>query len=180
MDNRQFASCMERMRQGDKETLKEIYNAYSPYLYHLILGIVLSREDAEDITSECFLKLWQLAERYDPQRSHKAWISVVARNLALDYLRKKHREIPSGDSQELPLDRPEFQDQGGYDEVLSDISLEEALLLLSPSEREVVHLKVSGDLTFREISKILRVPMGTVTWRYRQAIGKLRRCGYEA
>ncbi|MBR2259543.1 MAG: RNA polymerase sigma factor [Blautia sp.] len=180
MDNMQFASCMERMRQGDREALKAIYDAYAPYLYHLILGIVLSKEDAEDLTSECFLKIWQMAGRFDSEKSHKAWICVMARNLAFDFLRRRRREIPSGDSQELSLERPEFQDEGGYEEVLSNISIEDALSRLSASEREIVHLKVVGELTFREISDILNVPMGTVTWRYRQAVGKLRRCGYEA
>ena len=51
--------------------------------------------------------------------------------------------------------------------------------MLKPSERQVVSLKVLGELTFKEIADIMDIPMGTVTWKYQNAIKKLRRCGYE-
>jgi RNA polymerase sigma-70 factor (ECF subfamily) len=64
-------------------------------------------------------------------------------------------------------------------EVLSDLSLRQALDTLKPKEQEVVHLKIMGELTFQEIADILKIPLGTVTWRYQNAIKKLRRYGYE-
>jgi len=60
------------------------------------------------------------------------------------------------------------------------MNVEQVLSLLKPAEREIVHLKVIGEQTFERIAAILQLPLGTVTWRYRQAITKLRRCGYEA
>jgi len=53
------------------------------------------------------------------------------------------------------------------------------LELLKPKEREIIHLKILGELTFQEIADILKIPLGTVTWRYHNAIKKLRRHGYE-
>ena len=50
---------------------------------------------------------------------------------------------------------------------------------MKEGEREMVNMKVLGDMTFREIAETLQMPMGTVTWKYQNAIGKLRRCGYE-
>lgn len=64
-------------------------------------------------------------------------------------------------------------------EVIADMSLRQALDALKPKEREVVHLKIMGEMTFQEIADVLKVPLGTVTWRYQNAIQKLRRCGYE-
>ncbi len=64
-------------------------------------------------------------------------------------------------------------------EVIADMSLRQALDSLKPGEREVVHLKIMGEMTFQEIADILKIPLGTVTWRYQNAIRKLRRCGYE-
>ena len=55
----------------------------------------------------------------------------------------------------------------------------EALDRLKPEEREIVDMKVLSEMTFKEISEILQIPMGTVTWRYQAAIKKLRRYGYE-
>ena len=51
-------------------------------------------------------------------------------------------------------------------EVIADLNLRQALELLKPNEREVVNLKIMGDMTFQEIADILKIPLGTVTWRY--------------
>ena len=69
--------------------------------------------------------------------------------------------------------------EGVEDGVVEQLSIEKTLEQLKPEEREIINMKVLSDMTFKEISEILQIPMGTVTWRYREAIKKLRRCGYE-
>lgn len=187
MEDQQFDLCMERVLQGDKEALKEIYEAYLGYVFHLILGIVGNRENAEDITSEFFIKLWNIADKYKPGGGHKTWLSMVARNLALDFLRANKRELAVDFTQEqtetADVEQTVTQEEFGSEvetEIISDMNVKEILDTLKPAEREVVHMKVIGDLTFQEISNITGLPMGTVTWRYREAIKKLRRYGYES
>lgn len=199
MEDRVFDRCMERIKQGDKEALKEIYMAYSGFLFHLILGILGNRENAEDVTSEFFIKLWDIADKYVPGTGHRAWLSRIARNMAIDFLRSHKREIPydTGEwefeamtaSHEAAKERGKTGNSYGEEnvnrdvtaeEAVSNLTVKEALDRLKPAEREVVHLKIIGDMTFEEISGLLEIPMGTVTWRYREAIKKLRRCGYEA
>lgn len=199
MEDRVFDRCMERMKQGDKEALKEIYVAYSGFLFHFILGILGNRENAEDVTSEFFIKLWDIADKYVPGTGHRAWLGRIARNMAIDFLRSRKREIPY-DTGEREFEALAASDDGtkesgktgsGYgsesdnrdataEEAVSNLTVKEALDRLKPAEREIVHLKIIGDITFEEISNLLEIPMGTVTWRYREAIKKLRRCGYEA
>ena len=58
------------------------------------------------------------------------------------------------------------------------MSLTEALNTLKPAEKQIIDMKVLSEMTFAEIAQTLNIPMGTVTWRYREAIKKLRRCGY--
>lgn len=64
MEEKQFSVCMERMKSGDKGALHEVYEAYIGYIYTIVLQIVSNREDAEDVTSEFFMKLWRLADTY--------------------------------------------------------------------------------------------------------------------
>lgn len=199
MEDRVFDRCMERIKQGDKEALKEIYIAYAGFLFHLILGILGNRENAEDVTSEFFIKLWDVADKYVPGTGHRAWLGRIARNMAIDFLRAHKREIPydAGEREfEALAASDEDADKGGKpgsgygsesgsrdvtaEEAVSNLTVKEALDRLKPAEREIVHLKIIGDMTFEEISNLLEIPMGTVTWRYREAIKKLRRCGYEA
>lgn len=199
MEDRVFDRCMERIKQGDKEALKEIYVAYAGFLFHFLLGILRNRENAEDVTSEFFIKLWDIADKYVPGTGHRAWLSRIARNMAVDFLRSHKKEIPY-DAGEQGFEAMAASDEtlnergrtgGGTisesdnrdataEEAVANLTVKEALDRLKPAEREIVHLKIIGDMTFEEISNILETPMGTVTWRYREAMKKLRRCGYEA
>ena len=179
MDNQAFARSMERIRQGDKEALKEIYDAYAGYLFYLVLAILGSREDSEDVTSDVFLKIWKAAEHYSEREGHRAWLAMIARNTALDFLRKRQRELPGGlEEVERMADEslPGQERKDAYEDVLSEMSVSQMLEVLKPAEREVVHLKTIGGLTFAEISQVVHSPMGTVTGRYRSAMQKLRRC----
>lgn len=177
MEEKQFSVCMERMKSGDKGALHEVYEAYAGYIYTAVLQVVSNREDAEDVTSEFFIKLWRLADTYRKGNGHRAWMVTIARNMAVDLLRKTKREVLTEDYTDTMTENA--SDECVEQEVITDMSLRQALDTLKPNEREVVHLKIMGDLTFQEIADILGIPLGTVTWRYQNAIKKLRRCGYE-
>lgn len=177
MEEKQFHGCMKKIKAGDKTALREIYEAYMGYIYSIVFQVVMNREDAEDITSEFFIKLWKLADTYRSGSGHKAWLAAIARNMAIDLLRKNKREVLTEDFADSVSENASADDVEG--DVISDISLKAALDTLKPGEREVVNLKIMGGFTFQEIADILKQPMGTVTWRYQNAIKKLRRCGYE-
>ena len=92
MNNREFDRCMRRMQKGDKTGLKEIYEAYISYIYAVIMGVVKNKENAEDLTAEFFIKLWNMADQYKVGSGHKTWMTVIARNMAIDFMRKAGRE----------------------------------------------------------------------------------------
>ena len=177
MEETRFSTCMKRVKNGDKSALREIYEEYIGYIYSIAYQVVLNKEDAEDVTSEFFIKLWRLADNYQKGNGHKAWLAAIARNMAIDLLRKNRREVLTEDFADFSAENAAPDDvEGG---VVSGMSLKEALETLNLKEREVVNMKIMGELTFQEIADILKQPLGTVTWRYQNAIGKLRRCGYE-
>ncbi len=183
-----FAECMQAIANGDRDALKEIYEEYLPYLYTIVLGVVQQRETAEDVTSDVFIRIWNSAAKFQPGSGHKGWLATIARNMAIDELRKHKREVlmggGGGDEENDGGGIEDFSEQetpseGVEDEVVEQLSIMEALDRLKPEEREIVDMKVLSDMTFKEISEILQIPMGTVTWRYQAAIKKLRRYGYE-
>ena len=177
MEEKQFSACMERMRSGDKSALHEVYEAYIGYIYTIVHQTVSNREDAEDVTSEFFMKLWRLADTYREGKGHRAGMAAIARNMAVDLLRRTKREVLMDDfADTIP---ESASDVSVEQEVIADMSLRQALDRLKPGEREIVHLKIMGEMTFQEIADMLKAPLGTVTWRYQNAIQKLRRCGYE-
>ncbi len=211
MEDSRFDLCMSRLKDGDKDALHEIYTEYGPYIYHFVLGILKSREDAEDVTSEFFIRLWKTAEKYKPGSGHKTYITTIARNMAIDFLRARGKESLIEDifpqkSDDSDVYITEDMITAGTDagavgvlasssdggsmsgdvssadvtasEAIGKVTMEEALSKLKPPEPQIIHMKFALDMTFAEIAEVLKIPMGTVTWKYREAIGKLRRCGY--
>lgn len=189
MTDVQFEQCITRIVQGDKDGLRVIYEEYIGYIYAIVLDVLKSKENAEDISADFFIKLWSVAGSYRPGSGHRGWMARIARNMAIDFLRKHKRE-ELNDRMEDAGDEKESGSRGRSiysgdtaslveEEVISDMSLQEALMQLNEKEREVIHLKIMADMTFKDIAELLHVPMGTITWRYQSAIKKLRRCGYE-
>lgn len=182
MTDVQFDAAMMKIRQGDKQGLSDIYEAYIGLIYAIVKDVVKNKESAEDVTSDFFIKIWDKADYYQTGKGHKTWMTTIARNMAIDYLRKYRKEEASELLDEIePEDFPgqeREQDSPVEQEVIADVSIKEALSRLKENERQIINMKVLGEMTFQEISGTLQIPLGTVTWRYRNAVKKLRRCGY--
>ena len=172
MTDKDFKIQIDRIRSGDRDGLKVIYEEYRVFIYSAVINIVKNPEDAEDITSEFFIKLWRIAGRYNGGKGHKAWLATIARNMAIDSIRKHQRETLSD---QLPEQRTEETPEK---EVLQRQALREAMKSLNDNEAEILDMKIVGQLTFKEIAEILNIPMGTVTWRYQNGLKKLRRDHY--
>lgn len=170
-----FESCIQQIRCGDKTGLRKIYDEYGKIIYSVMLTAVKNSHDAEDLTSDFFLKLWdKLADAYKSGGGHKRWLTVTAHNMAVDFLRRKNRVQLVSDENEEGLPEPVSNDDT-ESTVIGSMSVKEALEKLSDDEREIVNLKLFADLTFKDIAYTLDKPIGTVAWKYRSAVSKLRK-----
>lgn len=189
MNEQQFENAVARMVQGDKTALKEIYISYAGYIYRIIYEVLQNKENAEDVTSEFFIRLWDKAGQFKPGSGHKGYLAVIARNMAVDFLRKHKKEeltfllqdLGEEGEEEKKGSRKLAEDKLSQveEQVIGSMTIRQALGMLKPSERQIISLKVLGEMTFKEIAAAMEIPMGTVTWKYQNAIKKLRRCGYE-
>ena len=170
----EFDFRVELILKNDKNGLREIYQCYGKVIYNIMLDIVKSPQDAEDLTSDFFLKLWDTAGQYRKGTGHKRYLTVMAKNLALDFIRKRRHETPTLDDDEAG--HKEQQDSMRVDDdVIGKLTFEEALKLLSEGDRDILNMRLGMDMTFREISRAVGKPLGTVTWKYRQAVFKLKK-----
>ena len=71
MTEEKFEKCIAAVAAGDRDALRELYEEYLNYLYVIIYGVVGNKETAEDVTSECFIRIWETAGRYKPGNGHK-------------------------------------------------------------------------------------------------------------
>lgn len=189
MTDSEFGKAIDQMVAGDREGLRIIYEEYVSYIYTVVYDVLKNRENAEDITTDFFIKLWNIASTYKGGNGHRGWMVRIAHNMSIDFLRKYRREDLTdmmedasseneGDSYGKSIYGGENKSQVEQ-QVISDMSFQEALELLNEKEKEVINMKVLGDMTFKEIAEVLDVPMGTITWRYQNALKKLRSLGYE-
>ena len=182
MSEEQFEQCIRAITEGNRDGLRQIYEEYHPWLYSVIYGVLRHRERAEDVAAELFLRIWRTALQYKPGKGHKGYLATIARNMAIDELRKYRHEVyaPPGDEGDEDTAEFEHADDGPGPEAqtVQNISVSEALSKLNEKERDVVSMKILSDMTFQEISDATGIPMGTVTWRYQAAMRKLKKYNY--
>ena len=155
MEEAQFISAVEKMKKGDKEGLREIYQAYIGYIYSIVYQIIQNKENAEDITSEFFLRIWEKAGQYKTgSAGHRGYLATIARNMSIDFLRKNNRE-QLVETQEENENGTTGRGASVEQKVIEELSMKETLEKLEAKEREIVHLKIMGELTFQEIAGIL-------------------------
>lgn len=93
--------------------------------------------------------------------------------MAIDFIRKKKPQI----SYEEMVEDEEIADENFESNTVDKMVINEAVKTLKTEEQEIVNMKILLQMTFQEIADALEKPMGTVTWKYRKAMEKLRRCG---
>ena len=145
MNNREFDRCMRRMQKGDKTGLKEIYEAYISYIYAVIRGVVKNKENAEDLTAEFFIKLWNMAEQYKAGSGHKTWMTVIARNMAIDFMRKAGREQLTEEVPEASAADAASGTAGSLEnDVVGRMNFRETVEKLPETERQIMTMKLAG------------------------------------
>jgi RNA polymerase sigma-70 factor, ECF subfamily len=174
-----------RVRQGDHDAFQALYERYGGAVLGLAQSVVRDRAVAEDITHDVFLGFWRNPNAFEPSRGQfVAWLLRVARNRAIDVLRKR-REVPFGNARATqdgesvdptqwladPEPGPESQAMVG---TLAD-GVRNALMTLPADHRHLLELAYFGGLTQREIAVRLNRPLGTVKTQMRSSLIKLSR-----
>ena len=131
--------------RGDRDALGDLYVRYGPPVHRHVLRIVGDEHEAQDVTQLVFVKLLGNASRYEERRGDLAvWILRIARNLAIDELRRR-RPVPASD-------RPEPTQASDDAAIELGQALRDALAALSDEQREVVVLRHLAGLGAREIA----------------------------
>lgn len=136
-----------RIQSGDREAFACAYRELKQPVYTVCYRITGSKETAEDITHDVFVKLFRSPP--DPSvKNMRAWIFQMARNLSIDALRKQSRMAEQGEP--IGTEDP-------YPPIHMRMDLETALRKLSCDEREILSLYLNADLSFKEIASIVRL-----------------------
>ncbi|MDE2571431.1 MAG: sigma-70 family RNA polymerase sigma factor, partial [bacterium] len=156
------------------ETLYRRHAALARLLAYRVVG---DAEDAQECLQDAFARIWERAESYRPSGvGPRAWIVTIARNAALDRLRRRKARPQSQPLESLPLRTLSLTGDPAEASVREDLRLrvQAALKELSQEQRETLELAYFSGLTQREIAERTNSPLGTVKSRIRLAMRRLR------
>ena len=160
---------------GDEAALARLYDQYRVILFGLLVRILGSREEAEDILQEVFVQVWRRAGDFDENRGKPfTWLVTLARSRAIDRLRmlgarNRLAESAAKDQTDLVSDALADTIQSGQREIV-----QRALAELPAEQKEALVLAYYDGLTQSEIASQLGTPLGTVKTRMRAGMNKLR------
>lgn len=153
--------------------IEEILDSIGDKLYNFLTIKLGSPLDAEDVLQEVFCRLVRYKVRFRFIRNPSAYIFRIARNEAISFLKHRKKNLKSYHSVEGLSKVIQENLRGSDPEVLNHTA--EALAKIPADQREVIVLKFFEELTFREISNVCNVSIGTIASRYRYGMEKLRK-----
>lgn len=171
----------ESAKAGDETAFKQLMDRYINAIYGFAFQYARNEEDAEDIVQDSFFKTWKHLRRFTKGRAFRPWLYAIARNTALDHLKKKRatvfsdlddteNEIPFADT----LKDPEPLPPAVFENTETASLLEKAMEVLHPDHRAVLILHYHQEMTFEEIAAAMEKPMNTVKSWHRRALTRIR------
>jgi len=160
----------ELLRQvagGDMRALEALYRGMRVRVFAVALAVTGDRGVAEDVMQDTFVRVYSAAPAYRPGSRARAWVLTIARHLALDAVRRRARE-PASATAGCGAAAP------GGDPDGTRLDVVDALRRLGEVDRQIVVLHDIAGLTHAQIAAELQLPPGTVRWRYRVALTRLR------
>ncbi len=158
---------VELIKRGDRGTTEAVYLSYYKLVKYKIYEIVKSNEDAEDIAQDVFVKAFMHIDSYDTRVNFATWIIAVARNAAIDHLRKRKLEVEY--VEDVSVLSAADEDDGGDD---LDARIKQ---LLTEEEYTIVTYKIYFDFKFTDIARMMGSNLAVVTGKYYRAIRKLQK-----
>jgi RNA polymerase sigma factor (sigma-70 family) len=172
--------------KGDQSAFKKLMKKYHDQIANLIYRITHHKEHVEDLTQEVFIKAFSSIKSFNEEYAFSTWLYKIATNSSIDFLRKKKLHTFS-------IDKPVATEESDYTFELPDLTYEpdkriiagqraslidEAIHMLPEKYKRVIILRHTEERDYREIAKILKLPIGTVKahiFRARELLNKYLR-----
>lgn len=156
------------IKQEKANKINELYKKCNRLVYSIAFSVLKNKEDSEDIVQTVFMKISQIDKNNLPTVNEASWLYSLTKNETLNYLKKKKQEIDIDEIYYIAEEDKEIN------KIIDNDSYNKIIAKLNKQDQEIVSLKILSNLSFREISVILDIPIGTVQWKYYSSLYTLR------
>ena len=163
INEKELKEIFTELKNDNPNAFEELYNKYYKLIYGIAFCILKNKEDVEDVTQIVFTKIHTIDKNKLPISNEASWIYSTTKNEALNVLRKRNDDIELDNIYEIQAEDNEL------DEIIDKDSFNRLISKLDNKEKEIISLKILGNLSFEQIGKILNEPTGTIKWRYYKA-----------
>lgn len=181
MSLKEFTSDREiaLLKKRDPDAISELIGRYQHRLYRFLVRMVQDLATAEDLFQQTWIRLLEKIGSYDARRNFDAWLFAIARNLAIDHLRRR-RGVSLDEADDSGLAMADRLTAAGRDALEQLLDFERGTMLaaaiaeLPAIHREVLTLRFEEDMKLEQIAEVAAIPLSTVKSRLHRALEALR------
>ena len=165
LDKKELDLCLQEVARGDNAAFEKLYAETRKGIFAFLYGFCGNYHTAEDLTQTVYLKVKANVSKYKAGTDARAWLFQIAKNTALNEIKKNKREVIATDENGTFAGSYEMQDSPVFDAINT---------VLDEKERQIVIMHILWGFKHREIADMLSLALGTVLWKYNAAIKKLQ------
>ena len=168
---------ISRVLRGEQNAYAELVNRYQAYVFTLTLRMIKSREDAEEVAQDVFIKAYRSLADFRGESKFSTWLYTITNTTCITFLRKKKLDVHSLDNEKV-FEIADSKDSGFRANLVEQKSrvnmVNEAIAMLSPDDAEIITLFYKAEQNLEEISRILRLETNTAKVRLHRARTRLK------
>lgn len=168
---------ISRVLQGEQNAYAELVTRYQGYVFTLVMRMIKSREDAEEVAQDIFVKAYRSLADFRGESKFSTWLYTIVNTTCITFLRKKKLEVHSLDNEKV-FDVADSKDSGFSANMIEQKSrvrtVNEAIAMLNPDDAEIITLFYKAEQNLEEIARILAIESNTAKVRLHRARGRLK------
>jgi RNA polymerase sigma factor (sigma-70 family) len=168
---------ISKILHGEQALFAQLVERYQNYVFTLVLRFTDSREDAEEISQDIFVKAYRSLADFRGESKFSTWLYTIVRTSCITFLRKKKLDITSIDNERTFL-QVENRESGFKANIIEQKSrhamVNEAIRLLGPDDAQLITLFYKGEQSLEEISKVMGLEANTVKVKLHRARHRLK------
>jgi RNA polymerase sigma factor (sigma-70 family) len=166
-----YGLVVKAVQSGDQKAYAELMDRYKDSVFYMLLKMVNDSDDAEDLTIEAFGKAFNRLAQYTPSYAFSTWLFKIATNNAIDFIRKKKKNVLSldnrynnddGDSLMIELRSEDLNPEQDAIREQKLLVMRDVVKKLKPRYKMLIEMRYFEEKSYEEISEEMDLPLGTV------------------